>query len=117
MAQPNRRLATFNRGTTTFTIAVAAPARPDDDGQTPAVVLSEIGSRGRHEITVTVHELPRVARLFADLQRLFSAADQAPLPPDIVRRRTHRAFLEKRAANGDAMARSALDELDQAERG
>lgn len=112
---PHRRLATFDRGTSAFTVAIAAPATPDDDGQTPAIVLTEVGSRGRHEIVIQVHELERVARLLADAQRLLATADPAPDPADVISRRNHRAFLERRTAMGDPNARAALAALGEAE--
>ncbi len=113
---PHRRLAAFRREAGTLSLHLAAPGLPDAEGMTPAVVLVERGSRGLHEVTIHAHELPRVARLLADAQRLLAAADPAPDPAAVISRRTHRAYLERKAATGDAIACEALADLNEAER-
>jgi hypothetical protein len=76
--QSNRRLASFSREAGTLSVYLAAPAEPDADGQTPAVILGD----GAATVTVHVHELALVARLLADCERLLATADSVPASRD-----------------------------------
>ena len=108
----NRLLATLERTNRPLRVYLAAPAAPDADGQTPAVILGD----GAATVTVHVHELALVARLLADCARLLATADAVPAPEDIVWRRRHRAHIERQAEHGDPTARAARDRLAKVER-
>ena len=108
----NRLLATLERTNRPLRVYLAAPAAPDADGQTPAVILAE----GAATVTVHVHELALVARLLADCARLLATADAVPAPEDIVWRRRHRAHVERQAEHGDPTARAERDRLAKAAR-
>jgi len=111
-ASPHRLLATLERPTGSLSISLAAPGRPDLDGSTPAVVLAEVRDGTESAVTISVHELERVARLVADAARLLAAGDPAPDPERVRSARRQRDYLVREAATGDRQAVETLADFD-----